>query len=145
VGIKNWSTTISAEKTAGEVMGILGRKGASRISMTYDEVGTLSGMSFVLRTEYGPQGFALPVRVSGMLTAMERDRTVPASKCTPEQASRVAWRTAKEWLTVQIALIEAGLASLDEVMLPYALADNGQTMYQVMRESKMRALEKGQA
>lgn len=138
--LKNHTTSIAAEKTAGEVMGILGAKGAARISMEYDG-GVLAGMSFVLTTEYGPQEYVLPVRADGMLRAMERDPGVPASKCTPEQATRVAWRTAKEWLEVQIALVDAGLAVLDEVMLPYAISDGGQTMYQLMRENRMQALE----
>lgn len=54
MAIKNFTTTIEAEKTAGQVMGLLGAKGASRISMDYAD-GLVSGMSFILFTEYGPQ------------------------------------------------------------------------------------------
>lgn len=141
MAIKNFTTTIEAEKTAGQVMGLLGAKGASRISMDYAD-GLVSGMSFILFTEYGPQEFALPVRAEGVLAAMKKDRSVPRSRCTPEQATRVAWRIARDWLDAQIALIEAGLASLDEVMLPYAIiGGRGETAYQLMRENRMKELE----
>ena len=140
MSIKNYSTTIAATKTAGEIMGLLGAKGARQISTVYDSFGNLTGMSFVLVTEYGPQEFALPVRVEGMLAAMKRDREVPRSKCTPEHATKVAWRTAKDWLAAQIALVEAGLATVDEVMMPYALMAGSQTAYEAMRETRMRAI-----
>lgn len=139
--LKNATTNIDPSKTAGEIMGLLGAKGAKRISTTYNDDGVLNGMSFVLNTEYGLQEYDLPVRAEGMLAALKRDRNVPASKCTPEHAARVAWRTAKVWLEAQIALTEAGLALMDEVMLPYAIANDGKTMYTLMRENRLKELE----
>lgn len=54
----------------------------------------------------------------------------------------MAWRIARDWLDAQIALIEAGLASMDEIFLPYAIIGRGgETAYQVMREGRMRELE----
>lgn len=140
MSIKNYTTTISPEKTAGEIMGMLSKHAARQISMSYSEDGTLEGLSFSLRTEYGHREFALPVRAAGVLAAMQKDRSIPVSKRTPEQATRVAWRIAGDWLATQIALIEAGLASLDEVMTPWMLGAGGNTMYEAMRESSLRAL-----
>lgn len=143
--IKNYTTTIDPSKTAGEIVTVLTKNGAQRISMDYSDDGSLRGLSFALRTEYGPREFALPVRVDGVHRALQKHRTLPPSKKTREQAARVAWRVAKEWLEVQVSLIEAGLASLDEVMTPWMLNAAGDTMYEVMRESGMRALTEGSA
>ncbi|NHI16846.1 hypothetical protein [Microbacterium excoecariae] len=145
MSIKNWTTTISPEKTAGEVMGMLSKHAARQISMTYSDDGVLAGLSFTLRTEYGHREFALPVRVEGVMSAMKRDRSIPASKQTPEQATRVAWRIARDWLDTQLALVAAGLASLDEVMTPWMLDGGGRTMYEVMRDSGLRSISAGEA
>lgn len=48
---------------------------------------------------------------------------------------RIAWDSH----ATQIALIEAGLASNDEVMTPWMLGAGGHTMYEAIRESSLRA------
>lgn len=141
MGIKNYTTTIDPSKTAMEVMRLLAKAGATQISTSYADDGELVGMWFVLNTEFGLREFSLPVRVDGVLAAMKRDRSIPASRATPEQATRVAWRISKDWLDAQIALIEAGLMSLNEVMTPWMLNAAGKTMYSVIREAGLRELE----
>ncbi|MDR6098913.1 hypothetical protein [Microbacterium sp. SORGH_AS_0454] len=42
-------------------------------------------------------------------------------------------RIAQDWLEAQSALVDAQLATLDEVMLPYMVGPSGETMYAVFR------------
>lgn len=57
---------------------------------------------------------------------------------TREQAGRVAWRTIQDWLEAQLELIENGLASLDEVMLPFRLVDaDGTTIYRALQVGRI--------
>ena len=142
MAIANFSTTVDAYKTAGEVQGMLASAGASRIATSYRD-GMIVSLSFQIETEFGPRGFELPIRTEGVLEAMTRDKSVPRSKCTEEQAGRVAWRIAKDWLRAQIALIEAGLASLDEVMMPYMLDGSDRPMFLAYRTQQL-ALEAAQ-
>jgi S-adenosylmethionine synthetase len=93
-------------------------------------------LSFTVPTGFGERGFELPVRVAGVLRAMQQDHAIPRSKCTQVQASRVAWRVARDWLRAQLALIDAGLAGLDEVMMPYMLADGGHTTWELYAGSQ---------
>jgi hypothetical protein len=135
--IKNYTTDIAVEKTMGQLIGFLARRGVTRISSLFDDEGTPSGIGFTMKTEYGFRDFALPVRTEGVLRAMEADRSVPRSKCTPEQAAKVAWRIAQDWLEAQSALIDAGLADLDEVMLPYMVDGNsGKTMFEWFKSNQ---------
>lgn len=131
--IKNFTTEITVEKTMGEIQGHLARRGVTRISTLFDEDGVASGIAFTMRTDYGDREFELPVRTAGVLAAMKSDTKVPRSKVTSAQAARVAWRIAKDWLEAQAALIDAELASLDEVMLPYMIDERGRTAYSVFR------------
>lgn len=145
--ILNYTTEIAVSKTMGEIQGALARRGIRSISTLYDD-GTPAGLAFTMRTDYGYRDFELPVRTAGVLAAMKGDAKVPRAKCTTEQAARVAWRIAKDWLEAQSALIDAGLASLDEVMFPYMVAsfDGGRavTMFDVFRDKQI-ALTTGEA
>lgn len=140
--ILNYTTEIAVGKTMGEIQTALARRGVQRISTLFDDDGTPAGLGFTMKTEYGVQEFELPVRTAGVLAAMKRDPKVPASKCTPEQAARVAWRIAKDWLEAQAALIDAELATLDEVMMPYMLVAPDRTAYVDMRQ-RFIAIESG--
>lgn len=141
--ILNYTTDVPVERSMGEVIGALTRRGVTRISTTFDDDGAPAGIAFTMKTDYGPREFELPVRTEGVLAAMQRDPKVPKSKQTPEQAARVAWRIAKVWLEAQSALIDAELAKLDEVMLPYMIDSKGRTAYEVIRADGMRALTTG--
>jgi len=139
--ILNYTTSISVEKSMGEVIGALTRRGVTRISTLFSDEGAPSGVAFTMKTDYGFREFELPVRVDGVLKAMTADTKVPRSQCNRQQAARVAWRIAKDWLAAQSALIDAELASLDEVMLPYMIDNKGRTAYSIMREGAMKELD----
>jgi hypothetical protein len=140
VPILNYTTSISVAKTMGEVQTALSRRGVTRVSTMYDDDGTPAGISFTMKTDYGFRDFDLPVRTDGVLAAMKSDSKVPRSQCNPEQAAKVAWRISKDWLEAQAALIDAQLATLDEVMLPYMVNEKGQTAYSLYR-STQKAIE----
>lgn len=143
--ILNYTTEIAVEKTMGEVTKALARRGVTRISTLFDDEGTPAGLAFTMKTPYGLREYELPVKTAGVLCAMKADPKVSASKCTPEQAARVAWRIAKDWLEAQAALIDAELASLDEVMLPYLVAGvNGESAYELWA-GQQKALEVARA
>lgn len=136
--IMNYTTEIAVEKTMGEVIGALTRRGVTRISTMFGEDGRPIGIAFTMKTDYGYREFELPVRVDGVLAAMMKDPKVPRARRTPEQAARTAWRIAKDWLEAQAALIDAELASLDEVMLPYMVTDLGTTVYDAFRQTQLQ-------
>ena len=140
--ILKYTTEVSVEKSMGEVIGALTRRGVTRISTLFNDEGAPAGIAFTMKTEYGYREFQLPVRTAGVLRAMTADPKVARSQCNEKQAARVAWRIAKTWLEAQAALIDAELASLDEVMLPYMVNAKGQTAYSLMREGAMKELER---
>ena len=139
--IANYTTDVAVEKTMGQVVAALTRRGVTRISTVFDEDGEPAGIEFTMRTDYGERDFALPVRTEGVLATLVRDNVQPRYR-TPEHAARVAWRIAAEWLRAQSALIDAGLVTLDEVLFPWML-DVGRTprtAFEVYR-SNQKAIE----
>lgn len=149
----NYTTTVPAERTVGECQSILARSGAHAVQTTYADRRP-SGLGFTLDTPHGPRVFTLPVNVEAMqarLAQAERGGEFPRSAkkarghfSTREHAERVAWRVTKDWLEANLALIDADMATLDQVMLPYlrvpALVGGDQTLYEAYREREALAI-----
>ena len=49
----------------------------------------------------------------------------------------MAWRILKDWIEAQLAIVQAGLVTIDEVMLPYLRMSADKTLYAVMREQRL--------
>ena len=141
--ILNYTTSVEASKTVGEIQTILGRHGARSITTDYDDNGNVSGVGFVLLIEGRPLSFRLPCNVEGVFNAMWKAKGVPQRSKNRPQARRVAWRIIKDWLEAQLALYQAGQAEMAEVFLPYAIAEDGRTAYQMFRESHVKQLTAG--
>lgn len=146
----NYTTTIPVSRTAAEITTMLGRAGAASVSTRYDQHGPI-GLMFELTGPHGPRLFTLPVDVEGMLAVLLKQHgagQLKRGRPNREQAARVAWRTAREWMAVQLALVEAGMARLDQVMLPYLHVDvrpDGRevTLYERYAEHEQAALTTG--
>jgi hypothetical protein len=145
MGTFNYTTSIASSKTAGEMSALLSKHGASRVTVTF-EAERHVGLEFTLVTPHGDREFALPIDVDAvhqLLMQQYRTLKIPRRYANREQAERTAWRVAKTWLEAQLAIIEAAMASLDEVMLPYLLYDEGlerKTLYNRYREAEDSAL-----
>ena len=137
MGILNYSTTVPSHRSAGEIAGRLAKHGALAVTTRYavGQAAQPAAIAFSINTEYGPRSFDLPANPDGVYKAMNRDRSVPPRYRSRDQADRVAWRILKDWVEAQLALIEAGLSTLDTVMLPYMVTATGRTLAMEYRES----------
>lgn len=128
VAILNYTTLIAAEKTAGEIQALLVKAKATAVMSEYDG-GVLARLSFRITTIHGDHAFQLPANIDGVFNAMKRDHKVPVRSKTREQAARVAWRIIKDWVEAQLAIIEADMATLPQVFLPYMQIGPDETVY----------------
>ena len=71
-----------------------------------------------------------------VLTLLERDRKVPRSFRTPEQALRVSWRIVKDWVEAQMAIVDTKMVTLEQVFLPYVIMPDGRTLYERVRDAR---------
>ncbi len=133
MAILNYTTSIDCEKSISEIQKCLVKHGANKIVTDYEN-GSPSAVTFCLTINEILVGYILPANYSGVLKAMKNDRKVPNSKCTEQQAQRVAWRIVKDWVEAQMAIVEAQLADMAEVFLPYAVTKTGETMYQYIKQ-----------
>lgn len=142
-GPLNYTTAIDAGKSASECIAILARHGAKGVAMTFDN-GQPDGLHFQVSTAFGDRAYSLPTNTRGthaVLQTAYRAGKIPRSKATIEQAERTSWRVVKMWLEAQLALIEAGVVDLPQVMLPFMIDEEGRTVYQRFIEREQLALE----
>lgn len=146
----NYTTKVPVSRTVGEVQAMLAAHGANAVAVRYDD-GSPVGVSFVLPTPHGERAFTLPVDVPAVLRLLAEQARTGALRsaaprggwATPEHAARVAWRVVKDWLEAQLAVIDAQMATLDQVMLPYLHVDGEVTLYQRYLEREQAALTAG--
>lgn len=136
--ILNYTTKIDSHKTIMEITQMLSKAGATKIIIDNNEdtSGMPTQISFCIRLDNTTLLFALPCNYHGVRSAMNKNKKIPRSMCTDEQAQRVAWRILKDWVAAQLAIVEAEVAALPEVFLPYCVTKDGDTLYKNLIERK---------
>ena len=137
--IANYTTTISADKTVGEIQGMLSRAGASAVMFEF-ESSVVTAVSFKIPHDDVMISFRLPSNIEKMYVYLQNS-DIPCRLRSREQASRVAWRIIKDWLRAQLAIIETEQAEMVEVFLPYAQNPaTGQTLYEQLAAGGFKQL-----
>ena len=134
--IANYSTTVTALKSIGEIQGMLVAHGAKHILMDYDN-GEPVGLAFVIATAYGDTPFKLPANIDRVQAVLNKQRV--RTQVSKEFASRVAWRILKDWVRAQMAILETEMVSVDQIFLPYMqVGKEGKILYEVMLDHRLQ-------
>jgi hypothetical protein len=142
--ILNYTTSIQAGKTVGEIQQMLARAGAQSVSIEYDADAMPTALTFTVLFLGKPMPFKVPCNAQGVLQALTKAKNVPRSSKTIAQARRVAWRIIKDWTEAQLAIVESQQAQMAEAFMPYALdTSTGQTMFERFTESTQKQLTAG--
>lgn len=48
----------------------------------------------------------------------------------------MAWRILKDWVEVQMALLDMKMVQFEEIFMPYIEINNGQTLYEKLEEQQ---------
>lgn len=127
MAILNYTTKVPTDRTISEIQAILVKAGADAVQLEYLG-GKTVGFAFRINTPQGVIYYKLPVNLRGVKASMVRDKVKHAD--IDAQAYRVSWRILKDWIEAQMGIIQAGMAELAQVLLPYARTDHGDTVYE---------------
>ena len=83
----------------------------------------------------------LPANVDGVVVVFQRQKV----KADRAQAAKTGWANLRDWVLAQMAIIEAGMAQLDEVFLPYLTDGRGRTLYSLYQSGRLSLGEGEQA
>lgn len=137
MALLNYTTTVDAIKTAAEIEVILIRGGAKAIQKEIDN-GKVISIKFIVDSPIGTIPIELPVQIAAVAEILlKQKKNNPRIKTSLDQAERTAWRCLKDWVEAQMALIEIGMVSIDQVFLPYIVNREGKTLYAYAKEHRL--------
>ena len=129
--IKNYKTSISWQKTVGEIEELLVAIGASAILKNYRGDGRIEALTFSFQS----RGYMLPANSERLAELLKGYPGLRAQEQREAQAERVAWRNIRDWLEAQVALIRTAQVDFEQIMLPYMW--NGKTtLYDKLKEQQ---------
>lgn len=130
----NYTTKIPADRSIAEISQMLAKAGAKKIMHDYDDSGNINALSFMIELDGQPIGFRLPTDwrpVSQIIAEIRRNNTkLSRDVLTDQHAINVAWRITKDWVEAQLALLETKMVTTQQLFLPYAVTNNGETLYE---------------
>ena len=131
--IKNYTTTVKADKSIMEIQTALVKHGAVGMFYEFDKEGRIEALKFGLDFQGKKIGFALPVNWRKFQKCLQDQgiRNVDA-----ERAYKVAWRNIRDWVLAQLALYETEMVDLPQVFLPFATDEKGKTLYDKVVENQ---------
>ena len=87
--ISNYTTTIAAKKTVGQISTLLAEAKAEAILTEFNN-GVAVAVSFRIKTKFGVLTFRLPANVDGVFAVIQRSRAILAQLFIRDQAARLA-------------------------------------------------------
>ena len=131
MALKNYTTKIPANRSVQEIQEMLQKCGASGVLLEYEKgTGRIGGLSFQIEFDKRTMGFKLPLNWKECQKVLDQEGNRRA--LDDDYAYRVAWRILRDWVDVQVALINIKQVQLQQVFLPYAIQRNGNTVYENM-------------
>jgi len=120
-GVKNYTTTISVDKTILEIEILLTKYGAKKILKEYDDNQNITFLTFMIKHNTGFIPIRLPSepeKIIVMLNEKVDAGEIPKKfRNDKEQASRIMWRIILDWIDSQMTMVEIGMKSLLQIFL----------------------------
>ena len=133
--IKNYTTTVPANRSITEIQDTLVKHGATGVLYKYEQgTGRIEALQFLLRIKNQDVAFSLPVNWRKFQRVLELQQVRRWDD--EEYVYRVAWRNIRDWVMAQLALYETEIVDMGQVFLPFATDAKGQTLYEKVAQSK---------
>jgi hypothetical protein len=128
--LKNYTTRVPASQSVQEIQEMLQKHGATGVLLEYEQgTGRIASLSFKINVHDRDWGFRLPLKWREAQRVMI-EQGVRRAGSDEDYVYRVAWRILRDWVAVQMALVEIEMVALQEVFLPYAIHPDGKTLYE---------------
>lgn len=145
--IKNYTSMTSVERSLEAIDTLLVQAGASHIARAYHE-GKISAVLFQLTVNGRPFSFRLPSNPDAVYRVLMSEVLRPrhdTEKRVKDQADRTSWAITREWVHVQLSLIQMQQAEALEVFLPYLYdGQHDRTFYTQLKEGNFKQLPSGE-
>lgn len=142
--LKNYTSTVSVERSISAIETLLVQAGASHVGRFYNDEKKLCGFLFQLPLNGIPATFKLPSNPDAVRKVMQAEVLKPhrgTMERIAEQAEKTAWRILHEWVHIQLTMIQMQQAEAIQVFLPYWYdGKKDQTLFERMRDGGFKQL-----
>lgn len=147
MNLKNYTSEVSAYASISMIEKCLVTAGATNISKQYDD-GICTAVTFRMMIGTRPLFFQLPAKASACFDVMWKEVKKPhkdTKRRIMEQSERTAWKIVRDWVEVQLAMIQLEQAEPLQVFLPYVYDPaKNETFYDKLKGSGFKQLTYGQ-
>lgn len=137
--LKNYTTSISAEKSISEIEKLLLKFGAIDFGKKAEN-GIFIGLFFSIEVQGKRVPFKLPINIDAIASYLAKQKTQTSKRKIYEQAYKVGWRIMKDWVFSQLSIIASGMVKIEDVFLPYMLIDKNLTLSEGIRDGRFKNL-----
>lgn len=139
--ILNFTTKIDPWKTVNEIQLILSKHSVTHFSIKNEGARPVA-LAFTIDYNGRPLNFLLPCNHEGVYQVLKNDKSIKNEFRTSDQAFRTSWRIVKDWVEAQLAIVEAEIAPIQEVFMPYLVINvSGETLSQkILKGDGMKLL-----
>lgn len=132
--LKNYTTTVPANRSLSEINQILIDFGAKALGSEIDDQGRIETLHFKMIINGREQFVKVPLRVKNVIEVLKK-----ANKYRDDDhAYRVAMRNVKDLLDAQAAFLATEMVTFEELMLPFFIAKDGKTIYEVLENKQFQ-------
>lgn len=132
--LKNYTTRVPADRSVQEIQTMLQKHGASGVFTEYEQsTGRIAGLAFQMILDDRKIAFKLPLNWRAAQKVMAHEGNLRAAD--NDYAYRVAWRILRDWVDIQMALVEIEMAQMQQIFLPYVVTKSGKTLYENILEN----------
>lgn len=147
MALLNYTTKVPADRSIAEISAMLAKAGAKKIMHDYDDNGYITALSFALELDGQLVGYRLPTDwrpIKTIVAEIRRGNTrLSKDVLTDQHAINVAWRITKDWVEAQLAILETKMVTTPQLFLPYAVTNNGETLYERVAQNPQMLLGGG--
>lgn len=132
MALKNTYAKLGAGRYIQDAQDALVKAGASGIQMQFDE-GRVVSLAFSIKFGTKQIQFRLPVNWRNFQNVLRKEENRRAGD--DDYAYKVAWACTKDWIEAQMAFVESENVSLPQVFLPYAVTNEGNTLFEKVAQT----------
>lgn len=151
MNLRNYTSSVPVASSLQAIETLLSRAGAQQIAKSYDN-NRIKGVVFSLPVGEGPNRqvflFKLPANPDAVVKVMKSEVKKPqrgTMQRIEEQAERTAWALLRDWVHIQLSIIQMDQAEAVQVFLPYAYDPRTeQTLFERFKDGGFKQLTAGQ-
>lgn len=144
MNIKNYTSSVSADKSILDIERILISMGARNIAKEYDGFGKVDIISFSMPRGETVVPFKLPAKrepIKKLFMKQYRRCSKQQEEQCAAQADRTAWKNVKEWVELQATMIKLEQVEFMEVFMPYIFnMEKGKTIFELAKDNQFQKL-----